>query len=173
MTDRPEKQNGHGGDHNVRMLHERQQIFESIQRRLDDRRTLGEKFADGIVLWFGTFSFCVLHAVFFGVWVSANLGKIQAIPIFDPYPFNLLTMTVSLEAIFLSVFVLINQNRASKIADLRQEIDLQVNMIAEQEITKVIHLVSYLMKHMEVPMEKDPELKRMMKPLNHEQIRAN
>ena len=58
-----------------------------------------------------------------------------------------------------------------KLSDLREEIDIQINMIAEREITKIIHLVSYLMKHLNVPYDKDPELKRMMKPLDMEEMR--
>ena len=150
----------------------RQRVIESIEARLNERRSISEKFADGLVKWFGSMWFVFLNLVVFVVWIWANTGFISGVEIFDPFPFVLLTMVVSLEAIFLSVFVLISQNRESRISDLREEIDLQVNMIAEQEITKIIHLISYLMKHLNVPYEKDPELRRMMEPLDTEEIRA-
>ena len=100
-----------------------------------------------------------------------NLDVIPAIKVFDPYPFNFLTMTVSLEAIFLAIFVLMSQNRESKTADLRQEFDVQVNIIAEREITKVIHMLAYIMNYLNISYEKDAELRQMMRPLNIDEIR--
>ncbi|KKU52532.1 MAG: hypothetical protein UX72_C0004G0013 [Parcubacteria group bacterium GW2011_GWA2_47_10] len=149
----------------------RQQVMQSIQSRLNSEKTLAERFADGLVRWFGSFSFGFLHVIVFAIWILINTEHFPNIPVFDPYPFNFLTMAVSLEAIFLSIFVLISQNRESQIADLRQEFDLQVNMIAESEITKVINLLAYLMDHLNVPYEQDPELQRMMRPLNVDEIR--
>ena len=81
------------------------------------------------------------------------------------YPFNFLTMPVSLEAIFLAIFVLMSQNRESKTADLRQEFDVQVNIIAEREITKIIHMLAYIMNHLDMNYEDDEELRQMMRPL--------
>ncbi|MDO8560603.1 MAG: DUF1003 domain-containing protein [bacterium] len=156
----------------VKTTRARQEVIESIEARLGARRTFGERFADVLVKLSGNFSFAILHILAFAAWIIINLGFVPDVPAFDPYPFNLLTMTVSLEAIFLSIFVLISQNRETKTSDLRQEVDLQVNMIAEREITKLIHLVAYLMKHLNVPYEKDPELKHMMKPLDTEEIRS-
>lgn len=148
------------------------EMIHSLQSRLNEQRNVGEKFADVLVRWFGTTRFFVAHAIFFVFWILANLHLIPKIDqIFDPYPFNLLTMVVSLEAIFLSIFVLMSQNRETKIAELRQELDFQVNMIAEQEVTKIIHLLASIMQHLKVPYEKDPELRRMMRPLNVEEIR--
>ena len=150
---------------------ERQKVIQSIETRLNERRNFSEKFADGLVRWFGSINFIILNLVIFLLWIAWNLDLIPGVKPFDPFPFILLTMVVSLEAIFLSVFVLLSQNRESRISDLREEIDLQINMIAEQEITKVIHLLAYLMRHLNVPYEKDPELKNMMKPLDTEEIR--
>lgn len=149
----------------------RQQVIQAIENRLIQRRTFGEQFADGLVAIFGTLTSAVIHLVIFVGWIWVNLGFVEGVNVFDPFPFILLTMAVSLEAIFLSIFVLLSQNRESKISKLREEIDIQINMIAEQEITKIIHLLSYLMKHLNVPVEHDPELKRMLKPLDTDEIR--
>lgn len=157
----PETGTGHAGA----------KIAHSIQAQLDEQRSLNEKIADGLVRWFGSFEFAIGNFVFFFFWILINSGLITTVKPFDPFPFIFLTMVVSLEAIFLSIFVLTSQNRESRISDLREEIDIQINMIAEQEITKAIHLISYLMKHLNVPYERDPELKRMMKPLDMEEIR--
>ena len=146
-------------------------IAHSIQAQLDEQRTMSERVADMLVRWFGSMAFIIANFIGFIVWIILNVGLVPGIKPFDPFPFIFLTMLVSLEAIFLSIFVLTSQNRESRISDLREEIDIQINMIAEQEITKTIHLISYLMKHLNVPYDKDPELKRMMKPLDMEEIR--
>lgn len=150
----------------------RQRVIHSVEARLNERRTFGEKMADALVRWFGNFRFALLNLFFFASWIGINLGYIPGIQIFDPPPFIMLINVVSLEAIFLSIFVLISQNRESRISDLREEFDLQVNMVAEQEVTKIIHLVAYIIKHLNIPYEKDPELKRMMRPLDTEEIRS-
>jgi uncharacterized membrane protein len=155
----------------VKQQEERHKMFESIEANINANRTLGERFADNLVMWFGSIWFVAANMAVFLFWILINIGTFPEIEIFDPYPFTLLTMAVSLEAIFLSIFVLMSQNRESMISDLREEIDLQINMIAEQEITKIIHLLSAVMKHLDVPYERDPELKKMMKPLNTEEIR--
>jgi uncharacterized membrane protein len=148
----------------------RQKVIQAVESRLKERRTTGERFADWLVSLFGTLTSASIHLVAFTAWIVINLGWIEGVSVFDPYPFTLLTMTVSLEAIFLAIFVLLSQNRESKISTLREEIDIYVNMISEQEVTKVIHLVSHLMKHLNVPFEDDPELSQMMKPLDTAKI---
>ncbi|MFY9462232.1 MAG: DUF1003 domain-containing protein [Candidatus Sungiibacteriota bacterium] len=156
----------------IRTTRARQQVIHAIETRLNERRTFGEKVADALVRWFGNFRFALLNLLFFAGWIGTNLGYVPGVQPFDPPPFIMLINVVSLEAIFLSIFVLISQNREAKTSDLREEIDLQVNMIAEQEITKIIHLLAGIMKHLNISYEKDPELKRMMRPLNTEEIRG-
>src|SRR3989344_4326821 len=89
----------------------RKKVIKSVEARLRDRMTTGERFADMLVRKAGNMGFVLLNAVFFIMWIAVNTGIIPGIPIFDPFPFILLTMLVSLEAIFLSVLVLISQNR--------------------------------------------------------------
>ena len=148
-----------------------EEMLQSIQKRLSERRTISDKLADLLVWSAGTITFVTIHILFFAAWIGINLGWFSGMKIFDPYPFNFLTMTVSLEAIFLAIFVLMSQNRESKIADLRQEFDLQVNIITEREITKVIHMLAYVMNHLNISYEKDAELRQMMRPLNIDEIR--
>ncbi len=160
----------------VETKHERseqvtEEMLQSIQKRLSERRTMSDKLADFLVWSAGTITFVIIHIFFFGAWIAINLDLIPGINIFDPYPFNFLTMTVSLEAIFLAIFVLMSQNRESKTADLRQEFDVQVNIIAEREITKIIHILAYIMNHLNISYEKDVELRQMMRPLNIDEIR--
>ena len=148
-----------------------EEMLLSIQKRLSERRTMSDKLADFLVWSAGTITVVVIHIFFFGAWIAINLDLISGMRVFDPYPFNFLTMTVSLEAIFLAIFVLMSQNRESKTADLRQEFDVQVNIVAEREITKVIHMLAYIMNHLNISYEKDTELRQMMRPLNIDEIR--
>ncbi|HEY8176220.1 MAG TPA: DUF1003 domain-containing protein [Gemmatimonadaceae bacterium] len=109
--------------------------------------------------------FLVLHVVWFGMWMLWNTGHL-GVPPFDPYPFGLLTMIVSLEAIFLSIFVLMSQKRESAIAELREEIALQVGLRLEEEVTKNLQLVAGLYTRMGHKIAEDPELHDMLQPLD-------
>ncbi|MBV8451503.1 MAG: DUF1003 domain-containing protein, partial [Deltaproteobacteria bacterium] len=80
------------------------------------------------------------HVVWFGVWVTINTGWLLGKLKFDPYPFALLCMLVSLEGVLLSTFVLIKQNRMSQRADARAHLDLQINLLSEREITKLLQM---------------------------------
>src|SRR5258706_14097425 len=100
--------------------------------------------------------FVYIHVAWFGIWLAINLGWPLLKP-FDPYPFNLLTMIVSLEAILLATFVLISQNRISEIADQRADLDLQINLLAEDEITRVLTLGDAIADHLGLEGGRDPE----------------
>jgi uncharacterized membrane protein len=104
-------------------------------------RSFADRLADSIAAFAGSFKFVLLHILFYGSWIVINLGLVPDIPRFDPYPFMLLSMSVSLEAIFLSTFVLIKQNRMSRREDLRAHLDLQINLLSEREMTLVLQLL--------------------------------
>jgi uncharacterized membrane protein len=104
-------------------------------------RTAGERFADWIANFSGSLKFITIHVVFYGAWILINAGKTRWLPHFDPFPFLLLSVVVSLEAIFLSTFVLIKQNRMSKRADQRAHLDLQINLLAEREMTLMLQML--------------------------------
>lgn len=101
--------------------------------------TLQDQLADKITKFAGSMSFVYLHVVLFSVWIAYNLIVVKSG--FDPFPFGLLTLIVSLEAIFLSTFVMLSQNRQSKQSDLRAELDYEVNVKAEQEIAEIKELL--------------------------------
>jgi uncharacterized membrane protein len=109
--------------------------------------------------------FLVLHVLWFLIWIPWNTGLLGLKP-FDPYPFGLLTMVVSLEAIFLSIFVLLAQKREAAIAELREEIALQVGLWTEQEVTKTLQLVTGLYRRLGHPIAEDAELREMLRPLD-------
>lgn len=109
--------------------------------------------------------FFVLHVLWFAVWILWNSGALGLRP-FDPFPFGFLTLVVSLEAIFLSIFVLMAQKRESAIAELREELALQVNLRIEEEVTKTLQLVSGLYTRLGYKVAEDPELHDMLQPLD-------
>ena len=93
------------------------------------------------------------------------MGKIPGIPVFDPYPFSMLTTAVSLEAIVLTLIVLISQNRQSLISSIREEIDMQIDLISEREITKILKLLNELLKERGIKI-KDKDLEDMLKEVD-------
>jgi len=114
-------------------------------------RSAEERAADTITAFAGSMRFVYLHTAWFALWVVVNAGLLAAAGLglvpFDPFPFGLLTLIVSLEAIFLSTFVMIAQNRLSAQADARAQADYEVNVRAEAEVAKLVHLVEALVAH--------------------------
>lgn len=145
----------------------------SLEAKLSKSRRFTEKIADDINRIAGSFSFFVINTICFTIWILGNSGKIPNFPIIDPFPFILLTMIVSLEAIFLSIFVLISQNRQATTDSLREEIHLQINQIAEREITKALKLISEIHLSHFPNRAPDPELERMLKTIDTKKIEAN
>ena len=145
-------------------------MVHSVKAKHDAERTFPERIADAITEAFGSIMFITLNFIWFVCWMIINLGLLPGVQPFDPFPFGLLTMIVSLEAIFLSIFVLLSQNRGSKIDALREEVDLQVDIITEQELTKIMHLLVLLLKKNGIDVENDAELQEMLKTLNTKKI---
>jgi len=123
-------------------------------------QSLSERLSDRITAFSGSMLFILLHAIWFALWIAANLPGVPW-PRFDAFPFGLLTMIVSLEAIFLSTFVLVTQNRQAAAADRRARVDLQVNVIAEREVTRLIQLVAEIHQALGLPDVADRELRGM------------
>lgn len=147
----------------------RRKAIESFKAKVDARRTFSERLADWLTTSFGTVWFFTVNALFFFVWIIINTG-LTPITAFDPYPFGFLTMVVSLEAIFLAIIVLISQNRGAKISELREEIELYINTVAENEVTKTLHLVTLLLDKAGIDVSTDKELHTMLKTLNEDDI---
>ena len=112
----------------------------SVRAAEQQRQTLQDRLADLLTAFSGNMWFVYLHVVWFAWWIAQNQGWIGHRR-FDPYPFGLLTLIVSLEAIFLSTFVLISQNRSAAVADMRADLDLQIDLLAEYQITQLLQLV--------------------------------
>lgn len=108
------------------------------------RKTRSDRIADAITRFTGSMRFVVVHAVLYGGWLLLNAGAVPWVKPWDPFPFVMLAMWASVEAIFLSTFVLISQNRMAEVQDRRADLDLQINLLAEYEITKLLALVDAL-----------------------------
>lgn len=129
------------------------------------KRPFSQKIADWLTKSFGTVSFLLINISFFVFWVLANKGVFPNIPIFDPYPFVLLITFVSLEAIILAIIVLISQNRENQISTLRDELELQVELFGEKELTKILFLLTKLLEANGIKLE-DKELEDMLKAVD-------
>lgn len=144
----------------------KRQVVKSFEAKMSQQRTSAERLADLLTYIFGDLRFATLNLVWFFIWIIWNIGWIPGLAPFDPFPFGLLTMIVSLEAIFLSIFVLISQNRSAKIDKLRSEVDLQINLTSEQEITKALSMLKILLEKNGVDLSRDEDLPRMLKQID-------
>jgi len=146
--------------------------FRAIKAEAASNRSPMEVLADRMIGVASATPFLVIHAFLFAAWIYWNL-PFSGLPNFDPYPFGMLTLVVSLEAIFLSIFVLMTQSRESRIGELREELTLQVNLRMEEEITKTLHLVAGLYARMNLTLADDPELRAMLEPLDPKKMEAD
>jgi uncharacterized membrane protein len=149
-------------DRNLRALIARRRA-EDAQRKFQDRA------ADRVTAFTGSMGFVYIHLVLVALWVLINLGWLPIMPRFDP-SFVILAMAASVEAIFLSTFVLITQNRMAAIADKRADLDLQISLLAEHEITKLITLVRAMAERMEIQESHNPELSELAEDVHPEKV---
>ncbi len=120
-------------------------------------RGLQDHLADTITAFSGRMVFVYVHIVWFGLWFLLNTGRF-GVPPFDPFPYGLLTMVVSLEAIFLATFVLISQNRLSAQAEYRADLDLHIGLLTEHELTRVLQMLDAIQDKMGIENDADSEL---------------
>ncbi|MDB4880914.1 MAG: hypothetical protein JWL60_2360 [Gemmatimonadetes bacterium] len=139
--------------------------FGAIKAQHSAHRTALQRAVDGLNKAASSPLFLVIHGVCFAFWLLWNTGALGLRPV-DPYPFGLMTTIVSLEAIFLSIFVLMAQQREAAIAELREELGLQVSLRVEQEVTKTLQLVAGLYNRLGFRVGDDPELLHMLQPLD-------
>lgn len=139
--------------HHQKAVCENIKTIARLERSLLDERARDDRIIDAISAFFGHKSFAYLNAVFFVAWVGLNLTS----KAFDPYPFQFLTLVVSLEAIFLSIFILITQNRQSALSERRSHIDLQLDLLGEQEITQILKLLLKIGDHLGIDRDGLPD----------------
>jgi len=146
--------------------------FRAIKAEHSSNRSRMEILADRLISVASSTWFLLAHVAAFLLWIVIN-APLPGMPQFDPYPFGMLTTIVSLEAIFLAIFVLMTQSRESRIGELREELTLQVNLRMEEEITKTLHLVAGLYSRLNLQLAEDAELRSMLEPLDPRAIEAD
>lgn len=127
----------------------------TLEEAANSQRTRGDVIADTIAGFCGSMTFFWVHVVWFTLWIGAN--TLLPIHHFDTYPFQFLTLVVSLEAIFLSTFIMISQNRQERLNSRRNHLDLQINLLSEQENSKMLSMLEAIMQRMDIQ-EGDPEV---------------
>jgi uncharacterized membrane protein len=125
-----------------------------------DQRSGAERVSEAITRVGGSGTVLVLHVIWFSLWLLINTGAVPFVEPFDSFPFPLLTTLVSLEAIFLSLFVLASQNRMTRHSDQRSQLDLQVNLLAEREMTAVLVLLQDIARQVDAKVSLSPEYVR-------------
>jgi uncharacterized membrane protein len=124
-----------------------------LEEAVRSTESMSDRMASHISTFCGSMLFVWVHVVFFGAWILLNT-KFLPKP-FDPYPFTFLTLVVSLEAIFLSTFIMIAENRQERLNERRSQLDLQINILAEQESTKALQLLTAIAQKLSVDFKDD------------------
>jgi uncharacterized membrane protein len=146
--------------------------IDALRRRREDEdanASAQERLANAITRFSGSMRFVYLHLALYGAWILANLGWLSGVRPWDP-TFVVLAMVASVEAIFLSTFILITQNRMAAAADRRAELDVQISLLAEAEITKLVELVSDIAEKMQVPAADQREVDEMKQLVHPEAV---
>ena len=154
-----EEKEDHAGDDPALASVVEQNIRTIIQLGLKAarERSLQDRIADAITSYSGRMVFVYVHIMWFGLWILLNTGRLGVRP-FDPFPYGLLTMVVSLEAIFLATFVLISQNRLSEAVEHRANLGLQIGLLTEHELTRVLQMLDAIQDKMGIKNDEDSEL---------------
>ena len=138
------------------MTRENVQAMRKLEQLAVAKRTGADRIAEFVAKFCGSITFVWIHAAAFTFWIVWNV--LPALPHFDGYPFTFLTLVVSLEAIFLSSFILISQNYEMRVTERRSQLDLQINLLAEQENTKLLQILDRMSRKMGLTEEDDPEI---------------
>ena len=133
-----------------------------IEKAQKANRTTGEKISELIAGFCGSMTFVYVHVAWFAGWILTN--SVFMNKGFDPFPYTFLTLVVSLEAIFLSTFILISQNHETRLTERRNQLDLQVNMLSEQENTKMLELLQRIAIQVGIKND-DPETAALLEPM--------
>jgi uncharacterized membrane protein len=128
----------------------------AVEREAQAQSSSADRIAGAITRFCGSMAFVWVHAVWFGIWIVWT----TALPIthLDPFPFSFLTLVVSLETIFLSTFIMISENRQERVAERRSHLDLQINLLSEQENTKMLELLGKIATKLGVDPNDDPTI---------------
>lgn len=140
----------------VDLLQRNVEVVQKLEEASKQERTTSDRLATVIANFCGSMKFVWVHVIWFSAWIVLNL--IPGVRHIDPFPFTFLTLVVSLEAIFLSTFILISQNHDTRISERRNHLDLQINLLSEQENTKMIMMLQAIARQVGAEIEEDEEV---------------
>ncbi len=162
MSERPPAEATPRLDRNIRAV---------LKQRADDERnrTAQDRISQHITNFAGSLKFLYLHILAFGTWIVVNLGLLPGVPVFDP-SFAMLAMIASVEAIFITTFVLISQNRMARDDAKRADLNLQISLLGEQEATRLLALVSAIAKRLDVKTDVDDTIDELATEITPEQV---
>ena len=155
----------------ARVIDRNIQTITALRQKVSEERGPQERIADAITAFSGRTSFIYFHAAWFGAWIALNTGRFGLTP-FDPFPYGLLTMIVSLEAIFLSAFVLISQKRIATESERRADLDLHIGLLAEHELTRALSMLDAIHQKLGIDADQDHELAELEQETRPEDVLA-
>ncbi len=155
----------------ARVIDRNIQTIIALRQKASDDRGLQDRIADAITAFSGRMLFIYVHVVWFGAWILLNTGRAGIEP-FDPFPYGLLTMIVSLEAIFLATFVLISQNRLAAESERRADLDLHIGLLAEHELTRALTMLDAIHQKLGIDADQDHELAELERETRPEDVLA-
>jgi uncharacterized membrane protein len=133
-----------------RVAAENLEVIKARDRAIERKRSLIQRLSDALIEVVISGPSIAAHAIWFGSWIAINSGLVAGITPFDPFPFSFLNMTMALEAIFLTLFVLESQSRLAKQSEQRSHLDLQINLLAERELTAALQILNDIALHLKV-----------------------
>jgi uncharacterized membrane protein len=144
------------------------ELIRELEEAAKRERKPSDRIAEAIADFCGSMKFVWVHVIWFCGWIAFNLAP--GVRHIDPFPFTFLTLVVSLEAIFLSTFILISQNHDTRITERRNHLDLQINLLSEQENTKMIAMLQAIAAHVGAELGHDPHLKALSEMTEPERV---
>jgi uncharacterized membrane protein len=144
-------------------MSQNEKTVKSIKAKANEKRSFIDIVVDRTTALLGSHAFLLANVLFLITWIVINTGLIPGVKPFDRFPFSLLTTAVSLESIIVAILVLTSQNRSSMVADLREEVQLQVNVLTEEEITKIMWMLVLLLQKNDIPIPEDKRLIEMLR----------
>jgi uncharacterized membrane protein len=145
------------------------EIIAQLEDAANAQRTRTDRIADAISRFVGSMGFVYIHVIWFAGWIAmSSLPFIPAEWKIDPFPFTFLTFVVSLEAIFLSTFILIAQNHEERVMRRMNHLDLQINLLSEQENSHMIRMLQAILQHLQI--ESDPAVQTLQEDAEPEQL---
>jgi len=141
----------------------------AVRKEREIKHARGQRFADAVSRWAGSLWSVYVHAALFGGWLLFNSGAITGVRTVDPFPFVGLAMWASVEAIFLSTFVLISQNRSAQVAEARADLDVQINLLAEHEITHLVRQIDAIADKLQVRID-DAQVEQLKKDVDVSEV---